>query len=210
LVQVAALALPTLLLAHHLLKKDQQSGVRSFNILAAITIGLLFIIMLSAVLRMKLYTDEFGLTELRLYTTAFMGWLALLFVWFGATVLRGERDRFIFGALVAGFGVLLSLNAMNPDNLIVRTNAARVNAPNPLDAEYMSELSADSVPALIETLPSLTEADRCAVAARVLQRWSPPVSIDPLTWNWSRTQAWQVVTTHHAYLESIACPESRD
>jgi hypothetical protein len=210
LVQVAALALPTLLLAHHPLKKDQRSGVRSFNLLAAITVGLLFIIMLSAVLRMKLYTDEFGLTELRLYTTAFMGWLALLFVWFGATVLRGQRDRFVFGALVAGFAVLLGLNALNPDMLIVRTNAARLNAPNPLDAAYMSDLSADSVPALIETLPSLAEADRCAVAARLIARWSPPASIDPLTWNWSRTQAWQAVAANQAYLQSIACVQVRD
>jgi hypothetical protein len=210
LVQVAALALPTLLLAHHLLKKDQRSGVRSFNVLAAITIGLLFIIMLSAVLRMKLYTDEFGLTELRLYTTAFMGWLALLFVWFGATVLRGQRDRFVFGALIAGFAVLIGLNALNPDALIVRTNAARLNAPNPLDAAYMSDLSADSVPALIDALPSMAQTDRCAVAARLIQRWSPPAAIDPLTWNWSRTQAWQAFTTNQAYLQANACPLSRD
>ena len=210
LVEVAALALPTLLAAHHLLKKDNRSGVRSFNVLAAITIGLLFIIMYSAVLRMKLYTDEFGLTELRLYTTAFMGWLALVFVWFGATVLRGQRERFIFGGLIAGFAVLIGLNALNPDALIVRTNAARVNAPNPLDAEYMTVLSADSVPALIEALPSLAEADRCAVAAQLIERWSPPASIDPLTWNWSRTQAWQTVAVNQAYLQSSACPMNRD
>lgn len=210
LVEVAALVLPLLLLAHYLLRRDNRSGVRAFNTLAAITIGLLFIIMLSAVLRMQLYTDEFGLTELRLYTTAFMGWLALLFVWFGATVLRGRRDRFVFGALVAGFAVLIGLNAINPDALIVSTNAARLNAPNPLDAEYMTVLSADSVPALIEALPSLTAADRCAVAARLIQRWSPPASIDPLTWNWSRAQAWQAVTANQAYLQAAACPSTRD
>lgn len=208
LVQVAALALPTLLLAHHLLKKENRSGVRAFNMLAAITIGLLFIIMISAVTRMKLYTDEFGLTELRLYTTAFMGWLALVFVWFGATVLRGQRERFIFGGLIAGFAVLLGLNVLNPDALIVRTNAARVNAPNPLDGQYISELSGDSVPALLDALPSLSEEDRCTVAERVLRRWAPPESFDPLTWNWSRAQAWQIVGTNQAYLQSIACPVS--
>jgi hypothetical protein len=209
LVEVAALALPLLLLAHYLLRRDNRSGVRAFNALASITIGLLFIIMLSAVLRMQLYTDEFGLTELRLYTTAFMGWLALLFVWFGVTVLRGQRDRFVFGALIAGFAVLIGLNAINPDALIVRTNAARINAPNPLDTEYVTVLSADSVPALIKALPSLAEADRCAVAARLIERWSPPTSIEPLTWNWSRAQAWQAVTANQAYLQASACPSGR-
>lgn len=216
LVEVAALALPLLLVAHHLLRRDNRSGVQVFNALASITIGLLFIIMLSAVLRMQLYTDEFGLTELRLYTTAFMGWLAVVFVWFGATVLRGQRDRFVFGALIAGLAVLIGLNAINPDALIVRTNAARINAPNPLDTEYVTVLSADSVPALIEALPSLTEADRCAVAARLIERWSPPngrtppASIDPLTWNWSRAQAWQAVAANQAYLQANACPSIRD
>jgi hypothetical protein len=74
----------------------------------------------------------------------------------------------------------------------------------------MTVLSADSVPALIEALPSLAQADRCAVAARLIERWSPPPSIDPLTWNWSRAQAWQTVTANKAYLQSIACPAVRD
>jgi hypothetical protein len=45
------------------------------------------------------------------------------------------------------------------------------------------------------------------VAARLIQRWSPPAVIDPLTWNWSRVQAWQAVETNQAYLQSIACPQ---
>ena len=41
---------------------------------------------------MRLYTVQFGLTELRFYTLAFMGWLVLVFGWFVATVLRGRRE----------------------------------------------------------------------------------------------------------------------
>jgi hypothetical protein len=210
LVEVAALVLPLLLAAHYLLKKDRASHVRIFNALAAITIGLLFIIMLSAVLRMKLYTDEFGLTELRLHTTAFMLWLALVFGWFGMTVLRGRRERFAFGGLVAGFVVLTGLSVLNPDQLIVRVNAARVEAAYPFDAEYPTHLSADAVPALIEALPAMTDEDRCAIAAWLLGRWSPPSYVDLRTWNWSRAQAWQAVAANQPYLQSIACPAVRD
>lgn len=210
LVEVAALALPLLLAAHQVLKKNDVSHTRAFNALAAVTIGLLFVIMLSAVLRMKLYTDEFGLTELRLYTTAFMLWLALVFGWFGVTVLRGRRDRFAFGGLMAGFAVLIGLSVLNPDQLIVRVNAARVEAATPFDAEYPTRLSADAVPALIEALPAMTDEDRCIIGAWLLRRWSPPQSVDLRTWNWSRAQAWQAVTVNQSYLQSIACPAARD
>ena len=202
---VAALAWLLLLAAQYVLRRDDSSGVRAFNVLASIMIGLVFIIILSALRRIQLYTDEFGLTELRLYTTAFMVWLALVLAWLGATLLRGQRNRFAFGALLAGFVVLIGLNVINPDDLIVRANAARINAPNPLDTEYVTALSADSVPALIEALPSLAKADRCAVAKWLIERWSPPAVIDPLTWNWSRTQAWQAVAAQKAYLQA-ACP----
>ena len=66
-------------------------------------IALLFVIMASAFERMRLYQAEYGLSEQRLYPTAFMGWLAVVFVWFCLTVLRGHRERFAFGAMVAGF-----------------------------------------------------------------------------------------------------------
>ena len=205
LVTVAALVLPTLLAAHHLLRKDKPSDVNTFRVLAGALIALLFVIMLSAVTRMRLYQQEFGLTELRLYTTAFMGWLAIVFTWFIWTVLRGRRDRFAFGALMAGFAVLLTLNAINPDDLIVRTNAGRVNTPHAFDTRYVAGLSADAVPALIDALPVMTLEDRCATAQSILNRWSPPADFDWRTWNWSRIQAWWAVNNNYAALKA-ACP----
>src|SRR5262249_40205161 len=88
LVTVAALALPLLLLAHALIRDARPAQVRLFCALAGALVALLFVIMVSAVQRMRLYQREYGLTELRVYTTAFMGWLAAVFLWFCATVLR--------------------------------------------------------------------------------------------------------------------------
>jgi hypothetical protein len=210
LVNVAALVLPLLLLAHHLLRKDTPSAIRLFNIMAGTLIALLFVIMTSALLRMKLYTDEFGLTELRLYTTAFMLWLAIVFVWFIGTVLYGQANRFMFGALLAGFAVLIGLSAINPDEVIVRTNASRANTPNAFDGRYVIGLSADAVPALIDALPLMPDTERCQAAAYLLDRYSPPERSDWLTWNWSRSQAWQAVTAHRPYLQSIACSQNSD
>src|SRR5207247_1416024 len=76
LVTVAALVLPVLLLIHHLLRREQPVHERVFRLLAGTLVSLLYVVVASAVQRMLLYQHLFGLTELRLYTTAFMGWLA--------------------------------------------------------------------------------------------------------------------------------------
>src|SRR5205085_5750237 len=98
LVWATALVLPLLLALHWLLRTDDRAAQRIFRALAAAQLVLLFVVIASALTRMRLYQREYGLTELRLYTTAFMGWLALVFVWFAATVLRGARERFACGA----------------------------------------------------------------------------------------------------------------
>ena len=205
LVAVAALVLPALLIVHWLLPEGDATAQRLFRVLAGALIALLFVVMLSAVQRMLLYQREFGLTELRVYTTAFMGWLAIVFLWFVASVLRGRRERFAFGALAAGFAVILALHALNHDDLIARVNTNRPDAPNPFDARYVAALSADAVPALVEALPSMNESDRCLVAGRLLARWSPPANPDWRTWSFSRAQAWATVEANRVYLQSVAC-----
>jgi hypothetical protein len=127
-----------------------------------------------------------------------IGWLALVFLWFLLTVLRGRRERFAFGALVAAFAVVGLLDGLNPDDLIVRVNAARPATPRPFDSRYAASLSADAVPALVEALPTLPESERGMVSARILQRWSPPEQPDWRTWNWGRARAWQAATTIEA------------
>jgi hypothetical protein len=186
LVTVAALVLPLLLGIHWLLRKENPIHERIFRVLAGAQLVLLFVIMCSAVARMRLYQSEYGLTELRLYTTAFMGWLGLVFVWFAATVLRGQRERFACGALIAGFVMIGTLHVINPDALIVRINTAQAQAGRAFDANYASGLSADAAPALLEAMPTLTPDQRCVVALNLLNRLRVNERADWRSWNWSR------------------------
>lgn len=209
LVGVAALALPLLLAAHWITqRKGNPAHERIFRVLAGAMLALLVVIMVSALARMRLYQSEYGLTELRLYTTAFMGWLAAVFVWFALTVLRGQRKRFACGALVAGFLILGALHVINPDALIVRTNAAHARqSGRAFDAGYVSWLSADAVPALLEELPALSPEQRCVVAANVLTRWSPAnARADWRSWSWSRAAARRVTQEHATALSDLPCP----
>jgi hypothetical protein len=207
LVAVAALVLPLLLFTHWLLAPGDARGERAFRLLAGAQILLLFVIMTSAFQRMRLYQAEYGLTEQRLYVTAFMGWLAVVFVWFAATVLSGHGERFAFGAMVAGFLLIAALHVLNPDALIVRTNAARAKAGRPFDARYATFLSADAVPELVASLPELNPQDRCTAAARLLKRWPEEKQPDWRAWSRSRSQALRVVRENAAALRAMSCSE---
>jgi hypothetical protein len=189
LVTVAGLVLPLLLGLHAAMRRSEPRHERVFRWMAGVQVALLFVIMASAMHRMRLYQAAFGLTELRLYTTAFMLWLAAVFAWFGATVLRGRRERFTFGALVMAGEALVILHAFNPDARIVHTNAARVAAERPFDARYAAGLSADAVPGLLAALPRATPTERCAAATRILRRWGPQTDADWRSWSLARGRA---------------------
>ncbi|HEX8458217.1 MAG TPA: DUF4173 domain-containing protein [Pyrinomonadaceae bacterium] len=205
---VAGLVLPLLLGAHALLRKDSTAAARLFRLLAGTQVGLLFVIMASAVARMRLYQSEYGLTELRVYTMAFMLWLGLVFVWFAWTVLlRGSRERFACGALVAAFITVGLLHLVNPDAYIVRANAAHARAGRSFDAAYAASLSADAVPALISTLPALTRDERCVAVREISRRWTPAwYDEDWRAWNFARWRARRMVETRRDALSEADCP----
>jgi hypothetical protein len=190
LVTVTAIALPTLLLAHWLLRADDRRGERTFGILAGTLVAQLFVVMASALQRMYLYVDEYGLTQLRFYVTAFVAWLAVVLAWFILTVLRGRRDRFAFGALATAFAAVLAINAVNPDAIVARTNLDRMHDGERFDAYYLTCLSADAVPVIVEALPSTREADRRTVedSMESPSRWYRD-DADWRSWNLGRSRA---------------------
>jgi hypothetical protein len=195
LVTVTALALPLLLIAHWLLRAENRAHERLFKALAGIMVGLLFVVVASALQRMYLYQQEFGLTELRLYTTVFMAWISIVLIWFVLTVLRGRRDRFAFGALVAGFAAIFAINAMNPDALIASTNIDRKEEGKRFDAYYLTTLSADAVPVLAESLPEIGDTrlwTGYTVEQVTVDRWGSKQS-DWRTWNLGRSKARQSI-----------------
>jgi len=182
LVAVAALTLPLLLAGDWLLRANAH-GRRLFRVLAVVLLALLFVVMASALQRLRLYVQEFGLTELRLYAAGVILWVAAVCVWFGVTVLRGRRQAFAVGALVSGFVATLALNVANPDALIARTNLGRPH----VDVGYLAGLSDDAVPALVAGLDRLAPEQRRFLAAALARRH--PAKRDWRSWNLSRSQA---------------------
>ncbi len=209
LVTASALVLPILLGADWVLRDASHADRRTFRNLAGLLLVLLAVVMASAFERMRLYVGAFGWSQIRLYSTAFMTYLAGVFAWFGWTVLRGERRRFAFGALAQGFAVLAGLHLLNPDTFIVRTNLARPATERRFDGWYAASLSADAVPLLLEALPRLDARARCEAAQGLLYRWGELQHDDWRNWNLSRARARRLLRENTARLQALACREPK-
>ena len=209
LVVAVALVVPILLAADWLLDRRVGRNARLFGGLAGVQIALVLAIAASALERLRLYHASYGLTESRLYGMVLLIWIGAMLAWLAATVLRGRREAFAFGALVSGLGTVAVLFAINPDAVIARTNVARMasaSAPVRFDVAYATSLSADAVPVLVDALPALPHDVQCPLAQRLLRRWSAAEHRSIRSWNWSVARASDAVREHEAQLRSMLGP----
>lgn len=157
---VAAFTLILILAASRTANDSGDTGRRVFALLALALCLLVLIIIVSAVHRMGLYVDAYGLTRLRVYVTAFIYWIAFVYVWLAYAILRGQLRSFAYGFLLSGYAAAFLLQAASPDALIVRANLARSQEGKAFDATYAASLGADAIPELAEALPYLPPATR--------------------------------------------------
>ncbi len=122
-------------------------------------VGLVLVILASAMKRMALYESAYGYTHLRVYTQVFMVALAGVLVWRGVTLWwRGER--FAIGAYAGALGFLAALYVLNTDDFIARGNLARSGEGSSLDTSYMVlALSEDAAPELAALLSAQPEGE---------------------------------------------------
>ncbi len=208
LVIASALVVPVLLLAVGRVRSANPRGLRLVRWLAGLLIGLVATVMGSAIYRMALYVDAYGLSQDRLYATVFMGWVGIVLAWFAATTLRGRGDRFAVGALISGLGVLALLNVSNPAAWVVRTNVTRVEHGSDFDVRYHAyRLGEDAVPTLLESWPRLPQEVRCEAMAYLVSRHGQARSQGWRTWNLARWRAARAWRRHEKQLEGKPCFE---
>ncbi len=162
---------------------DRTTARVALGVLCVGTLG----VVASALRRMDLYVDSYGLTRLRLLVGVAEVVLGLIVVLVLAAGVRWNA-RWLPAVVVQVVAVaMLALALANPDAQIVRFNAAAAST-TPVDVAYLQGLSADAVPAidqLDEPLRScvLSEAD------------TAPTWGGPLAWNLGRARAADVGST---------------
>ncbi len=137
-----------------------QGQLTAFQVACSAMVGLVLLILASAVKRMALYESVYGYTHLRVYTHVLMVALAGVLAW-RAVTLWWRPERFALGAFVGALGFLAALNVLNPDAFIARGNIERAALGGyTLDAAYMVlSLSEDAAPELAAHLAQEPEGE---------------------------------------------------
>jgi hypothetical protein len=207
LIAVAALSIPLLVAADWLLDTPNRRDRRIFRALAITMVSLLGVMLASAMHRLSLYTEAYGLTTQRILAAAILIWIAITLLLFCATVLRNRRNLLPYAMLISGYIVLAGLNIVNPDALVARVNTARMVNDGKFDPNYTFRLSADAVPVLLDAIPAMAPEHRSALSERLLRQYTPADSASDIrTWNAARSKAASLVHGRELELRGYVIP----
>ena len=131
---------------------------RGDRVLLRVLLGSLCLLTLavvaSALYRMSLYQEAYGYTVLRVFVDGFELWLGLVVVLMLVAGIRLSGRWLARAVLVSAAVFTVGFVAMNPDAWVADRNIDRFEAGRTLDTLYLSTLSADATPTLVERLPA--------------------------------------------------------
>lgn len=174
---------------------------RAYLALATVLVGLTLAVLASAALRLQLYQDAYGWTELRLYVAVSIIAMAATLVTLAVFVLT-DRTRWL-GHVMALIGVvsLIGLNVISPPAFVAERNLQRVIDPRlvppdgeaTLDADYLAVLPDEAIPTIVAVLPDLPPFEAGRLRELLQQRREElqrdPAFASPFAWNLGRERA---------------------
>ena len=192
LLWVAAITVVLLVSLRSIVRLDTAAARRSFAAVGVVAALFTVVIVHSAVVRLGLYDDVFGLTRLRFYSAAFAWWLGVVFVLVAGAMAcsaasrRSGRDWLPTAIACSAVMAVVILNLVDPDATVVQHNLARAQEGAPFDVDYARALSSDATPVLAGAVDSLTAVEGDSLRADLC----PPPSLDgPIGWNVSLWRA---------------------
>jgi Domain of unknown function (DUF4173) len=183
------------------------SRSRAYLALAIGLVGLTLVVLASAVLRLRLYQDAYGWTELRLYVAVSIAAMTVTLATM-ALFLATDRTRWLgHGMAVIGVVALVGLNLLAPAAFVAERNLERVIDPRlvppdgeaSLDSDYLAVLPDDAIPALVAALPRLPDDEQRRVRILLVGRRTElarlPTYDSPFAWNLGRQRAQEALET---------------
>jgi hypothetical protein len=118
------------------------------RVLLGVLCGLTLVIVASALRRLALYEDAYGLTVARLFAALVELWLAALIGMVMAAGVRLRAGWLPRAVVVSGAAALLGFMAINPEGVVADRNVDRFERTGKIDTFYLNSLSADAAPVL--------------------------------------------------------------
>lgn len=201
------------ILAGGLIVAAERLVPRRSRLLVGAAIGLAVltgVVLVSAALRLRLYQEAYGWTELRLYVIATILLLGIVLTAL-VVALVTDRVRWIGHAIiVTGLAVGLGLNVVGPARFITEQNVARVldprlvpaNGRSGLDTGYALSLGDDRIPDLVRVLPALADPEASLVRDELRDRFAElrrhPGLVAWQAWNLGRQRGVSALSTAEA------------
>lgn len=156
---------------------------------------LTLVVLASAFLRLRLYQDAYGWTELRFYVLAAIAWLAIGALGAIYTIVTDRTAWLLHGLLLLSFAFGVAFNLIGPVRYVAEQNVSRAVHPELVapggeegfDMWYLASLGDDAIVVLAESLPRLPAAADRATVAEVLK--GRAVVLDAVDRSW---QAWNL------------------
>jgi hypothetical protein len=113
-------------------------------------VAMTLVVLASAFLRLRLYQDAYGWTELRFYVLAAIFWLAIGAVMAVGTILANRSGWLVHGLLVLSVLFGLAFNVIGPVRYVAEQNVARPSTRFEIDFDYLVSLGADAAPYAVQ------------------------------------------------------------
>ena len=141
-------------------------------------LALTAVVLVSAFVRLRLYQDAYGWTELRFVVVVAIGWLAVALAVTG-WLLATRRTRWTLHALgILVLATVVGMNLVGPQAFVAEQNLARATDPSlvppggrsGLDREVLMSLGDEAIPAVVASYDRLPIADRLRLDPFLLER----------------------------------------
>lgn len=189
LLWVAGLTAAVLVFLRGAVQLRSTTARGAFAVVSATACLLTLVVVHAAIVGLELYSQAFGLTLLRIYSSTFAWWLGAAFVLMAAAFLVNAvsaREWLPTAVGVTALVAVVALNLVNPDALVVERNLDRHLQGEPFDATYVVRLSDDATPALVDAVPQLGEPTQAYVLDQIC---GTGATSSPTDWNLARRHA---------------------
>jgi hypothetical protein len=205
LLAVSCMTIALLVVVEHLTYRKREEE-RLFRGLVTLMVLLTVVILVAAFRRLTLYEDAYGFTRIRVMSSTFIIWLAVVLAALWAAIVRHRPEILLAGGVIAGLGFGLSLNVMNMDAYIARHNIERYDNTGKLDVDYLLTLSDDAIPTIVplldrEELGSEQYGLLYGLASRLAVLDYSRAQRGPFGYHVGEERAWQALDAYRARLE---------
>ncbi len=176
LITVAMLSLGIYYFFHSITKLETKGLKRRFTILSILIFLQVLVMLVSSYQRLVLYEQAYGFSRLRTYSHLFLPWIAVLILVVMILELLQKQGRFALSLLIFATGFVATCILYNIDGSIARQNIQRATISDQegyaLDFYYISELSADAVPVILDGFLANNPATKDLLGADLACRYA--------------------------------------